>query len=95
MACTGEVMTRAQTFFQRTKLVSPRGDLEITVKEYMDELRGAVVYAADLYEEKTIARMVGHWERVLEGMVEDAERRGGIPMIPPHRLDLLAYREAN
>jgi amino acid adenylation domain-containing protein len=42
-------------------------ELTLTVQEHEQELRGCIEYQADLFEEGTIARMVGHWHMLLSG----------------------------
>ena len=54
---------------------SVRFDLEVQLWEEGEEIRGYVAYDEDLYEEGTIRRMVGHYRRVLEGIVERPEAR--------------------
>src|SRR5437660_3571023 len=52
-------------------------DLQLTLRERDEGLAGELSYALDLYEAETIERMVKHLDRVLEGMVGEAERRIG------------------
>ncbi|MCP4660126.1 MAG: amino acid adenylation domain-containing protein, partial [bacterium] len=40
-----------------------------------EQIRGSLEYNSDLFEEATIARLVGHWECLLSGVVEAPERR--------------------
>jgi len=46
-------------------------DLTLVIESATRELRGWFEYNADLFEEATIARMAGHWQSLLEGIVED------------------------
>jgi amino acid adenylation domain-containing protein len=46
-------------------------DLALTVQETERELKGSVTYRADLFEEATIARMMVHWQSLLEGIAAD------------------------
>jgi len=50
-------------------------DLMLMMAEIKDSLSGAIQYNIDLFEGETIERMAGHWERLLEGMVEAPERQ--------------------
>jgi amino acid adenylation domain-containing protein len=58
-------------------------ELSCIVAETAVGLAGAFDYAAALFEEATIARMIGHFERLLAGMAEAGpERRlAGIPLL--------------
>lgn len=49
-------------------------------------LKGRIVYCTDLFDEATIARMVGHWMTLIEGVVADPDR-------PLSRLPLLTSTE--
>jgi amino acid adenylation domain-containing protein len=50
-------------------------ELTLGLEERRGEIVGGVDYNRDLYEAKTVARMVEGYERVLRAMVEDAEQR--------------------
>ncbi|HEX4961859.1 MAG TPA: non-ribosomal peptide synthase/polyketide synthase [Thermoanaerobaculia bacterium] len=50
-------------------------DLTLNLEEHDGDLGGSVEYAADLYDGATIDRLIGHFERLLTGLVEDADRR--------------------
>src|SRR6185312_12669130 len=50
-------------------------DLFLNVARHDGSLRGIWEYNIDLFEGETIERMAGHWERLLEGMVEAPERQ--------------------
>src|SRR5438034_766729 len=43
--------------------------------ETEEGLTGVVEYSTDLFEAGTMERLVGHWERLLEGIAEDAQQR--------------------
>jgi len=45
-------------------------DLTVTMGETEEGLWGVVEYNTDLFEAGTIARLVGHWERLLRGIAE-------------------------
>src|SRR5947209_8658282 len=49
-------------------------DLSLEVLETPSGLRGKCEYATDLFEPSTLERMVGHFTRLLEGIVEDGQR---------------------
>jgi hypothetical protein len=50
-------------------------DLTLTMGEIGDELGASFEYNTDLFEDGTIARMAGHLETLLRGVVADPERR--------------------
>ena len=49
----------------------PMVDLLLAALSTERELRGWFEYNADLFDTATIERMAGHWQRLLEGIVED------------------------
>jgi amino acid adenylation domain-containing protein len=55
--------------------VTAKFDLTLTISEDGEGLSGTVEYATDLYERSTIVRLFEHMRAVLEGMVEDEDRR--------------------
>jgi non-ribosomal peptide synthetase component F len=61
-------------------------DLQIDVKETQGILQVLAEYSSDLYEEETIRRMLGHYERLLRSAVADPKRRIG-------ELELLSAEE--
>jgi non-ribosomal peptide synthetase component F len=52
-----------------------RVDLEVYVRGAAEHLRVNFIYSTDLFEAETIARMLGHYERVLEAVVANPRRR--------------------
>ncbi len=57
-------------------------DLTLSMREEAEGLRGTLEYNTDLFEETTIARMVGHFQVLLAGMVVDPEQRiGELPLL--------------
>ena len=50
-------------------------DLTLYLQETSEGLRGTFEYATDLFEGETIARMAGHYCKVLEGLAGGAEQR--------------------
>ena len=52
-----------------------RFDLEIQLWEQPEGLRVTFVYNTDLFDAATMRRMLGHYERVLQGVVQNPERR--------------------
>src|SRR5881396_16275 len=50
-------------------------DLTVTMGETEEGLTGVVEYSTDLFEAGTMERLVGHWERLLEGIAKNAEQR--------------------
>src|ERR1700722_6215060 len=53
-------------------------DMTLTIEEEDAEgMSGSVEYSTELYEAKTIERMLGHWEQLLKQMVGGPEKRIG------------------
>ena len=50
-------------------------DLVFSVQDTVEDLSGCIEYDANLFEAKTVDRMVGHWQRLLEGIVASPDRR--------------------
>ncbi|HEX2570779.1 MAG TPA: amino acid adenylation domain-containing protein, partial [Polyangia bacterium] len=50
-------------------------DLTLSMQETPVGLRGALEYNTDLFEAATVERMAGHLRRLLEGIVQDPDRR--------------------
>lgn len=63
-------------------------DLVLDMEETSDGLKGFLRYNTDLFESKTIVRMLGHFKTILKGMVEIPERP--VQMLP--MLDLQEMR---
>jgi len=55
-------------------------DLSLTVSERSSGLRASFNYDTDLFDEGTIGRMAGHYQRLLEGIVADPGQ--GISQLP-------------
>ena len=78
-------------YARKGKAVS-KFDLTFSFEEAGEELKSAIEYNSDLYDATTIERLAGHFVRLLESIVADAE-------LPVHQLkylkqeeeDLLAY----
>lgn len=63
---------------------SARFDLTVDVLEKGNQLELRWEYNADLFETETIARMQGHYARLLEGLIANPQARiSGIPMMTP------------
>jgi len=60
-------------------------DLELMTQETDQGLVGTLVYNTDLFEQATIERLIGHFQTLLEGIVEN-------PQQPIHELPLLLGR---
>ncbi|MEM9461363.1 MAG: amino acid adenylation domain-containing protein [Myxococcota bacterium] len=57
-------------------------DLTLLLRTGDMGLVGVVQYSTDLFERDTIVRMVGHFERLLEGVVDRPDRRvGEVPLL--------------
>src|SRR5581483_4267022 len=52
-----------------------RFDLTLTIQEHQQEIQGTLEYRRDLFEPETIARLAGHVQQVLAGMVAHPEQR--------------------
>jgi amino acid adenylation domain-containing protein len=50
-------------------------DLSLFMWETADGIKGALEYSADLFEAETIVRMIGHFQTLLEGVVENPDQR--------------------
>jgi amino acid adenylation domain-containing protein len=66
-------------------------DLYINFDERRDGLMAAITYNPDLFEDETIARMVAHWQTVLEAAVANPDTRiSQLPLLTePERHQLL------
>lgn len=53
-------------------------DLFVDVIEGRDSLTGRFIYSSDLFERPAIARMIGHWQTLLEAAVENPDRPVGL-----------------
>ncbi len=65
---------------------TPPSDLNLNVEERAEALLIRFEYSSDLFDEATIARLAGHWQTLLEGVVAD-------PGKPLASLPLLTERE--
>ncbi|MBZ5491936.1 MAG: amino acid adenylation domain-containing protein [Acidobacteriia bacterium] len=54
---------------------SARFDLVFTLQESAGRVSGTCIFATDLFERQTVARMVKHWCRLLEELVRTPEKR--------------------
>ncbi len=52
-------------------------DLALDVEESRDALRASLSYATDLFAHRTIERMAGHWQNLLQSMVDDQQQAIG------------------
>ncbi|MEH2621947.1 amino acid adenylation domain-containing protein [Bradyrhizobium sp. AZCC 1719] len=55
--------------------VPAKFDLELSVAEVDGGLSASLVYATDLFDDSTIERLVGHFGRILDGIVAEPDRR--------------------
>lgn len=57
-------------------------DLYAELTDGAEGIYGRIYYNADLFEAATIARMVGHWQMLLEGAVDDpGQRLSALPLL--------------
>ena len=81
-----ETITRAGLTFKHVPVVSDTAkfDLTLFVTETPSGLNCRFEYNKDLFEKSTIARMLGHYETLLEGIVKDPDRRiSQLPLLTP------------
>ena len=50
-------------------------DLSIIIEDRVESFLGYFEYSTDLFEAETIARMIGHWQTLLEGIVANPDQR--------------------
>jgi len=60
-------------------------DLQLRVRERGDGLAAQFLYSTDLFDSTTIRRLAGHYQRLLEGLVENPEERISRLPIPTER----------
>jgi amino acid adenylation domain-containing protein len=77
------------------ELASSKFDLSLSLTPTAEGLRGALIYSTDLFERGTIDRMLGHLQRVLEQVADDADVRLSRLELPgdAERAGLLALGE--
>jgi amino acid adenylation domain-containing protein len=71
-------------------------DLILSMFEGAQSLRGEFEYATDLFEHETISRLVGHFQRLLEGIVADPNQRlSALPLLtePERHQSLIAWND--
>jgi amino acid adenylation domain-containing protein/non-ribosomal peptide synthase protein (TIGR01720 family) len=57
-------------------------DLALDLWEYPDRIEAYIEYSTDLFSEETVARMMGHFRTLLEGIVADPDRHiSELPLI--------------
>jgi amino acid adenylation domain-containing protein len=49
-------------------------DLILTIHESLAGLTGSLQYNTDLFDDSTITRMIGHWQKLLEGVITDPDQ---------------------
>ncbi|MCZ7019546.1 condensation domain-containing protein, partial [Salmonella enterica] len=50
-------------------------DLTLDIEESRDQLSASLSYATDLFEPAMLTRMLGHWQNLLQGMLDDPQQR--------------------
>jgi len=61
---------------------SARFDLECNTWEHGHDIRGLLTYSDDLFRAETVGRMARHFERLLEGVAADPDRRlSALPLL--------------
>ncbi|MBK8253569.1 MAG: amino acid adenylation domain-containing protein [Polyangiaceae bacterium] len=72
--------------------VAEKFDLSLSLSETEDGLRGTLGYSTDLFDAATIARMIGHFQVLLESIVTDAGRViGALSILSPGERDTLLF----
>jgi amino acid adenylation domain-containing protein/thioester reductase-like protein len=62
-------------------------DLSFLITDGAGDLSVGVEYNRDLFDDETIARLLGHFRAALESVVEDADRRvSALPLLAPEEL---------
>jgi amino acid adenylation domain-containing protein len=56
-------------------------DLSFYLWEHSDQLSGFVEYSTDLFDHSTIGRMVGHYRKILEAIVENPDQKLSEPTL--------------
>ena len=57
-------------------------DLTLSLREAEDGLVGSLTYNTDLFESRTVLRMVGHFQTLLEALIADPRRRlSALPLL--------------
>jgi amino acid adenylation domain-containing protein len=63
-------------------------DIVVTLTQGPHGMDGVVEYSTDLFDENTIARLLGHYEQLLRGMVTNPETSiSALPLLPPAERD--------
>jgi non-ribosomal peptide synthetase component F len=52
-----------------------RLDLELHLWQTPEGLKGQVIYSTDLFDSSTVARILGHFKTLLEGIITNPNRR--------------------
>ncbi|HTK08291.1 MAG TPA: amino acid adenylation domain-containing protein, partial [Ktedonobacteraceae bacterium] len=64
---------------------SSQFDLALTITETEQGLRGSLQYNTDLFAAETMKRLLSHWQRLLEGVLQDTWRPiGSLPLLSAH-----------
>ncbi len=94
----GKTVNLAGLKFKATggDISSSKFDLTLSVIDGERELTGALIYNTDLFDGSTTARMLRHLETLLEGIVEDPERRlSELPLLTHFEQQELQLRQGN
>ena len=79
------------------EVMTSKFDLTLSLMQGPSGLRGIFEYSTDIFEKSTIERMVGHFQTLLQGIVESpSSRLFELPLLPPEeRARLLgAWRDS-
>ncbi|HAM51733.1 MAG TPA: non-ribosomal peptide synthetase [Nitrospiraceae bacterium] len=65
-------LTLSRMVIENTKT---RFDLEVHFSETEEGLKGEFIYSTDLFDSSTVERMAGHYQKIVEGIVVNADQR--------------------
>ncbi|HEV7586613.1 MAG TPA: amino acid adenylation domain-containing protein, partial [Longimicrobium sp.] len=73
-ATSGDLFPGVETARIGAESHAAKFDLTLAVQADADGIHGTLEYATDLFEQATIRRLLGHFERLLEQVADDADR---------------------
>jgi amino acid adenylation domain-containing protein len=69
------VITNLRGGNERVEIEDAKFEISFAAEESHGRITGYVEYARDIYERESMSRLLGHFERLLEGITADPERR--------------------
>lgn len=61
-------------FLREPRVTTAKVDLTLSFLDATEALRARIIYCSDLFEASTAVRMLGHFQMLLDGIVEDPDR---------------------